>query len=105
MTTPRDTTRNYFQPAKASKPKRKGIRRMSTKKAKELAQYTRLRAEFMAKRPICEVCHKAKSTECHHKAGRGKNYLAVETWLSVCGACHRQIHNRPGEARASGWLK
>ena len=45
MTTPRDTTRNYFQPAKASKPKRKGIRRMSAKKARELATYTRLRAE------------------------------------------------------------
>lgn len=141
MTTPRDTTRNYFQPAKASKPKRKGIRRMSTKKALELKEYTRLRAEFMAARPVCEVWLKEngwdtlvdgdgnptgeyfngsnlivpaehllaigapRSEECHHREGRGKNYLNVSTWLAVSAEAHRRIHNRPGQARAAGWLK
>lgn len=105
MTTPRDTTRNYFQPAKASKPKRKGIRRMSAKKARELKEYTRLRAEFMAARPVCERCEKRASTECHHKAKRGINYLVVETWAALCHKCHQWIHENQGTARASGWLK
>jgi hypothetical protein len=105
MTTPRDTTRNYFQPAKASKPKRKGIRRMSPKKAKELAQYTRLRELFMANNPTCAVCKRAPSTELHHREGRGKNYLNTATFVPTCSACHKDIHNRPGQARAAGWLK
>jgi len=84
--------------------RRTPIRRISKKKTRELAEYTRLRAVFMQQKPTCEVCHKRDSTECHHVHGRGKNYLAVETWLATCGPCHRTIHNRPGEARKNGFL-
>lgn len=86
--------------------RRTPIRRISKKKARQLAEYARKRAEFMAKRPTCEKCHTRASTECHHKAGRtGSNYLDVSTWAALCGRCHRDIHNRPGQARAAGWLK
>lgn len=86
--------------------RRTPIRRISKKKAAQLTQYTRLRATFMAQRPTCEKCQRRASTECHHRHGRtGSNYLDVTTWAALCGPCHREIHNRPGQARAAGWLK
>jgi len=86
--------------------RRTPIRRISKKKAEQLRRYTNLRAGFMAFRPTCEKCKKAPATECHHKAGRtGANFLDISTWAALCGRCHREIHNRPGHARAAGWLK
>lgn len=35
--------------------KRTPLRRVSAKRSRELPQYTRLRAAFMAERPVCEV--------------------------------------------------
>lgn len=45
------------------------------------------------------------AVECHHKAGRtGPNFLDQSTWLAVSQEAHRRIHDRPGQARAKGWL-
>lgn len=46
-----------------------------------------------------------RSTEIHHRAGRGKNYLNEATWLAVSSEMHRRIHENPSWARAKGYLK
>ena len=116
--------------------KRTPIRRVSVKRARELKEYTRLRAQFMAERPVCGVwlaergwtqveftdpfysrdgltvpaehllaIGAPRSEECHHREGRGKNYLNVSTWLAVSAQAHRRIHDTPSWARANGFLK
>lgn len=84
--------------------KRTPIRRVSVKRAREMKEYTRLRAEFMAARPTCEKCGARPSKQCHHKAKRGINYLNVSTWAALCQPCHDWIHQHQGQARASGWI-
>lgn len=86
---------------------RKRIRQRSKKRVKLDAEYSKLRKEFLAENPNCLMCverrcmHKFNSgvgspvvnpsTQVHHKAGRYKFYLRVDTWLAVCGSCHQQI--------------
>ena len=78
---------------------------MSKKREKEAKVYKKLRKQFLGDMPICEVCQKAKSTDAHHVAQRGKNYLRVETWLAACRPCHDKIHREPKWAREHGYLK
>jgi hypothetical protein len=87
-----------------NKPARKKIRQVSKKKREELKIYAKLRKEFLDKRPRCEVCFQEIATDVHHKAGRGRNTLAVETWLPVCRPCHDAIHANPKWAEANGYL-
>ena len=80
------------------------LRRVSKRRSKEMKEYGILRKEFLERLPICEVCMKAKSTDIHHKAGRGKYYLDTESWLSTCRSCHDKIHREPKWAREKGFL-
>jgi len=64
----------------------------------------KLRKEFLEEFPICEVCTKKRASDVHHKDKRGKNYLEVDTWLSVCRKCHTEIHENPSWARANNYL-
>tara|TARA_R110000796_G_scaffold144462_1_gene261187 strand:+ start:506 stop:910 length:405 start_codon:yes stop_codon:yes gene_type:complete len=78
-----------------------------SKKMKSIDQaYTILRRKFMEEKPMCEAalpsCNKT-STDVHHKQGRGRNHLVVNTWLSVCRSCHTWIEEHPIEARELGY--
>jgi len=113
--------------------KRTPIRRVSVKRAREMKEYARLRTGFMVERPVCEVwlsengyteitvgfyrkgshtlaviqllsIGAPRSKECHHREGRGKNYLNVSTWLAVSSEAHHRIHSNPSWARANGFL-
>lgn len=53
---------------------------------------------------MCEVCMKAKTSDVHHTKGRGRFYMDVDTWLSVCRSCHDKIHKEPKWAREKGYL-
>jgi len=53
---------------------------------------------------MCEVCMKAKTSDVHHTKGRGRFYMDVDTWLSVCRPCHDKIHKEPKWAREKGYL-
>jgi hypothetical protein len=94
---------------KPGKPMKRGrINRVSKKRAAEGKEYASLREAFLSLRPVCEarisgVCS-YNSTDVHHKAKRGKNYLKVETWMSVCRACHAHIENNRAESYEKGWL-
>lgn len=74
-----------------------------SKKQVKLDQlYSQLRKQFLEKHPTCQAgiygCQ-GTSTDIHHKAGRGKNYLVVSTWLSICRHCHSWVHEHPADAR------
>jgi hypothetical protein len=68
--------------------------------------YARLRLEFLTEHPFCKAhlngCT-VKSTDIHHKKGRGKHYLEKQTWLSVCRNCHDWIEKHPIEAKDLGF--
>lgn len=87
-------------PLKRNKP----MKRISKKRQTESKEYSSKRLQFLTELPLCEACMRATSTDVHHKAGRGKNYLDVDTWLSVCRPCHEKIHREPIWAREKGFL-
>lgn len=80
------------------------MRRISKTREKAGKIYSKLRLLFLAELPICEVCSKSKSTDVHHKKGRGKFYLDVDSWLSTCRTCHDRIHASPIWSREKGYL-
>lgn len=74
----------------------------SAKKVKLDDQYSKLRRQFLLEHPVCQAhlpgCSQV-STDVHHTQGRGKNYLRVETWVSLCRACHKTIEENPDLGR------
>lgn len=87
-----------------SRIKRVRMRQVSVKRSREMKIYAKLRKELLSQFPACQVCGKRKSTDCHHKSKRGKNYLNVETFMAVCRSCHDRIHANPKWARENGLL-
>jgi cytochrome c553 len=93
------------------KPTSSEIPRVSAKRAKKDAEYTKLRQRYLTENPLCVVnvngcMHNA--TDIHHTfAGSNRDafYLVQSTWLGVCRSCHDWIHNHPEEARIMNWLK
>ena len=86
---------------------------MSKRRQREAKEYSKLRKEFLAQRPICEAHHIvtgetkvfAASTDVHHMKGRyGGNYLNRDSWLAVCRKCHDFCHTNPKEAEKLGLL-
>lgn len=90
--------------------KRTRLRRVSKKKQEQDKQYYALRKQFLALNPLCKVSldkgeqPTREATDIHHMRGRGKYYLAVETWLAVSRFWHNEIHTNPRWARAHGYL-
>jgi len=65
------------------------------------SEYSKLRKTYLDEHPMCEanICNcTLKSTDIHHKKGRGKYHLDISTWLSVCRNCHIWITNNKKEA-------
>lgn len=92
-------TKNSFQ----SFPK---INNKSQKKSKEDAVYSTLRKDFLLLKPTCEAKLEGcsiRSTDVHHRKGRGKYYLVTTTWLSACRSCHDYIENNPDQAKQMGF--
>lgn len=89
--------------------KRTPLRRVSKKRQKDLREYGKLRKEYIAGHPVCEVCGTRKTTDIHHKgvAGgvkRGSNLNNTDTWIGVCRACHTDIEMNKTWAREKGYL-
>jgi hypothetical protein len=87
------------------------IPRVSAKRAKKDAEYSKLRQRYLTENPLCMVkglncTHYA--TDVHHTRGgeeRDVYYLIQSTWLAVCRADHNWIHENPAKARELGYLK
>ena len=70
------------------------------------AKYSKLRRVFLTDYPMCQAALPrcgSKSTEVHHKKGRGIYHNDVNTWLSVCRSCHTWIELNPIEAEELGF--
>lgn len=93
-----------------NKPKRRI--RWRTKKEKEEDRnklYLILRKDFLRNHPFCEVKRvrdgiNERATEIHHRRGRGRFLLKVETWIPVSKEGHLWIHQNQGEARKLGLI-
>lgn len=88
--------------------KRTKLQAVSKKRREEGKTYSELRKEFLTAHPFCHPCQdderfRTKATQVHHKAGRGKFYLRVDTWLPVCGQCHADITDSREWAESMGY--
>ncbi len=94
-------------PLKRKTPLRRknSLRRVSRKRRGEMDEYHTKRKVFLEAYPVCGVCRHAQATQVHHKKGRGKFYLRVDSWLATCGACHEAIHKYPKWARNEGLIQ
>lgn len=84
------------------------IRVISKKRATQMAEYRRLRDEFMKSNPICQarisiVCTHI-ATDLHHKAPRAFNLCNVNIFMAVCRNCHNHIHSNSDWAYENGFL-
>ena len=83
------------------KPSQKPMRHKSSKMTALDTVYRALRYVYLIKYPMCcaslPKCTK-KSTDIHHKKGRGEHHNDPTTWLSVCRTCHDWIETNPIEA-------
>ena len=82
------------------------MRQKSRKMQRIDAKYSKLRRGFLTNYPMCQAAlpdctH--KSTDIHHKKGRGIYHNDVSTWLSVCRSCHNWIELNPIEAEELGF--
>jgi hypothetical protein len=112
---------------------RKPIRKVSSKRAKQNAEYSKRRKAFLEAHPYCQwflnhhgisekeagplgvveimtgfngrIIKIPLSTEIHHKRGRfGSRLNAEEFWMAVSREGHNWIHNNPKEAYERGYL-
>ena len=68
--------------------------------------YSKFRVKFLESNPMCQAalhCCTISSTDIHHRKGRGKYHLIINTWLSVCRSCHIYIEQNPEEAIQLGF--
>lgn len=93
------------------KPTNSFIPRVSAKRAKKDAEYSKLRQRYLTENPMCMIKVKDcmhEATDVHHTyngANRDAFYLVQSTWLAVCRNCHDFLHLNPKLSREMGWLK
>lgn len=76
----------------------KPVKKVTEKKAKELIRYSKLRADFLEHKMVCEFRFEGcliSASDIHHAAGRiGDNFLDTKTWRSICRNCHDYGHTK-----------
>ena len=82
------------------------MRKVSKKLEQQQKEYSKLRKTWLTNHPMCQAkiynCT-LKSTDVHHKKGRGKYLLDTNTWLSVCRSCHTWIELNPKDSKDLGF--
>jgi len=112
--------------------KRTRLKKVSSKRSREMKVYSEKRKQFLASHKFCQLTIKSlglneddviaeggfykdvwgrtvrcpAATEVHHGAGRtGGNYLDETTWFAASADMHRKVHLEPSWARANGFLR
>ena len=84
----------------------KRISPRSSKRVKLDSEYSKLRLAFLYANSMCQAhlpnCG-VQATDVHHSKGRGKYYLATNTWVALCRSCHQWLELHPKEAKALGF--
>lgn len=94
--------------AKPIKSSKRYIPAMSSKRAKEQAEYKQRRKIFISNNPICKMkvpghCT-INATDVQHLKGRtGDLFLNEEFWMAACRTCHTYADTHPAEAVKNGW--
>lgn len=118
----RRTAMKRTAPKLGQRKPRNGLRQVSTRRQRELREYSERRKSFLS-RPENRWCpvwaiivinepysegnppKRKRTTDVHHKAGREGKLLNDETyWLAVSREGHEFIHTFPNAARTMGWL-
>ncbi len=76
------------------------IRKVADKRAGQLREYSKLRKEYLALYPVCEVedCNEM-ATEIHHQRGaEGERLLDTNFFFAVCRAHHTHYTEHSKEA-------
>jgi hypothetical protein len=98
--------------------KRTPLKRVSSKRSKELREYAKLRKAYLEAHPYCEVylaenglkyegnpIDAPLATDIHHRRGRWHGRLnETEHWLAVCRESHERIHYHPQWAYERGYM-
>ena len=82
------------------------MKKISSKMSKINNEYSKLRREYLTEHQMCHAkIHNCslRATDVHHKKGRGKYHLDVDTWMPVCRSCHMWIETHPEEAKDLGF--
>lgn len=70
------------------------------------ATWSRHRAWFLSRNPVCERCKAATATEAHHRVYRSQGGGDEERNLeALCQACHEAEHRPAPRERTNGGLK
>lgn len=83
----------------------KPIKKVAPKRAAQNAEYTKLRKEYLALYPVCEVeeCN-TPSSEVHHQRGKeGDRLLDTNYFLAVCHEHHVYYTEHSKEAIEKGY--
>jgi hypothetical protein len=79
-------------------------KKVSLSMAKKLKEYSRLKAEFLKKNPMCKVYKDKKATTIHHMKGRiGDLLLDTKYWIGVSMEAHDEIEKNPAWAKEKGY--
>jgi hypothetical protein len=86
------TLKGGLKPAGSPREKKqRRIRPVSKAQAKRLAEYRKVRAEYLKDNPFCESCG-WPATDVHHKKGRvGSLLLDKRYFIGLCRGCHRRV--------------
>lgn len=80
-------------------------KKVSEKRAPQLQEYFKLKKEYLALYPVCEVedCN-IKAVDIHHQRGReGERLLDTNYFMSVCRGHHIELTEHSKEAIAKGY--
>jgi len=83
------------------------IRKVSKTRARQNAQYQRLKREWGKTPRICEYpgCYRLAEKHPHHSRGRVATLLCdVRFWKALCHCHHVYVHNNPEKARELGLI-
>jgi hypothetical protein len=81
--------------------------KVSPKRAGQIAEYVKLKREYLALYPVCEVpeCN-IKAVEIHHQQGKeGERLTDVNLFMSVCRSHHIEFTEHSKEAIEKGYSK
>lgn len=82
------------------------LRIRSKKKQREDRTRRLLVAQVLEEHPVCQRCHRSRSTDVHEVVRRSQwaaGYLARSNVRALCRKCHIYVTEHPREAVEDGW--
>lgn len=80
------------------------ISKVSSKRAKQLREYKRVKEDYFYDNPLCEACGSTQIVLHHKKGRRGERLTDRMYFMTVCTPCHNLIHAHPEWAYENNYL-